>query len=115
MCVIVTLFYSQSTEKFTSRELLLHELDKYGGVYDCQWSRDLMMYFLSVFSFALPQTMEILADCIWHPQLTPEEVSHLLVDICGNGLELLWKLLYSGHGHLNKQDAFCCPIDYMEF
>lgn len=74
MQVIAALFYPQSTEKFSSRESLLHELDKHGGVYDCQRSRDLMMYFLSVFSFTLPQTMEILADCLWHPELTPEEV-----------------------------------------
>ena len=64
----------QSTEKFPSRESLLHELDQYGGVYDCQKSRDVMIYSLSIFSFALPQAMEVLADCLWHPKLTPEEV-----------------------------------------
>ena len=66
--------YIQSTERFSSRELLANELDQYGGVFDCQRSRDVMIYSLSVFSFALPQAMEILADCIWRPRLTPEEV-----------------------------------------
>jgi processing peptidase subunit alpha len=64
----------QSTEKFSSRESLLHELEQYGGVYDCQRSRDVMIYSLSVFSFALPQAMELLADCLWRPQLTQDEV-----------------------------------------
>ena len=107
--IAVELFYSQSTEKFSSRELLLHELDKHGGVYDCQRSRDLMMYFLSVFSFTLPETMEILADCIWHPQLTPEEVIEPPSDGYLNG----HCSLYSRHGHLYKRDTFCCPVDYL--
>ena len=64
----------QSTEKFPSREALLHELDQYGGVFDCQRSRDVFMYTLSAFSFALPQAMEVLSDCVWRPRITQEEV-----------------------------------------
>jgi processing peptidase subunit alpha len=64
----------QSTEKFPSREALLHELDQYGGVFDCQRSRDVFMYTLSAFSFALPQAMEVLSDCVWRPRITQEEL-----------------------------------------
>jgi processing peptidase subunit alpha len=64
----------QSSERFPSREALLQELDQYGGVYDCQRSRDVAIYSLSVFSFALSRALEILADCIWRPRITVEEV-----------------------------------------
>jgi processing peptidase subunit alpha len=64
----------QSTEKFPSREALLHELDQYGGVFDCQRSRDVVIYSLSAFSFAIPQAMEVLSDCIWRPRITREEL-----------------------------------------
>ena len=39
-----------------------------------------MMYSLSVFSYGLPRAMEILADCIWRPGLTEQEVSVVATD-----------------------------------
>lgn len=53
----------------------MSELESYGGIFDCQRFRDLMMYSLSVFSYGLPRAMEILSDCIWKPQLTEQEVN----------------------------------------
>lgn len=52
----------------------MSELESYGGVFDCQRFRDVMMYSVSVFSYGLPRAMEILADCIWRPKITQEEV-----------------------------------------
>ena len=52
----------------------MSELESYGGVFDCQRFRDLMMYSVSVFSYGLPRAMEILADCIWRPKITEQEV-----------------------------------------
>ena len=52
----------------------MSELEGYGGVFDCQRFRDLMMYSLSVFSYGLPRAMEILSDCIWRPRITDQEV-----------------------------------------
>ena len=53
----------------------MQELDKYGGVFECQRFRDIMMYSLSVFTFAVPQAVKVLADAIWRPQLKESEVS----------------------------------------
>lgn len=53
----------------------MSELESYGGIFDCQRFRDLMMYSVSVFSYGLPRAMEILADCIWRPKITEEEVT----------------------------------------
>ena len=71
----------QSTSQFDNREAIMEALEPYGGVFDCQRFRDLMMYTLSVFSYGLPRAMEILADCIWRPGLTEQEVSTAIV--CG--------------------------------
>ena len=64
----------QSTSMFPDRESLMNDLEKYGGVFDCQKFRDVTMYSLSVFSFSLPRAMEVLADCILKPCLTEKEV-----------------------------------------
>ena len=64
----------QSTANFHSREELMQELDKYGGVFECQRFRDIVMYSLSVFSFAVPQAVKVLADAIWRPQLKESEL-----------------------------------------
>lgn len=55
----------------------MNDLEQYGGVFDCQKFRDVMMYFVSVFSFGLPRAMEVLADCLLKPGLTEEEVGML--------------------------------------
>lgn len=54
---------------------LLSELEQLGGVFDCQRFRDIMIYSLSVFSFALPKAMEVLAETMWRPGLKEQEVS----------------------------------------
>ena len=66
--------FTQSTPQFESREAIMTELESYGGVFECQRFRDLMMYSVSVFSYGLPRAMEILADCMWRPKITEEEV-----------------------------------------
>lgn len=53
---------------------LLSELEQLGGVCDCQRFRDIMIYSLSVFSFALPKAMEVLAETMWRPGLKEQEV-----------------------------------------
>ena len=37
----------------------------------------MVIYSLSAFSFAIPQAMEVLSDCIWRPRITREEVIFL--------------------------------------
>ena len=64
----------QSTSRFRSREELTAEVERYGGIFDCQRFRDVMIYSLSAFTFAVPQAMEVLAEAVWRPGLTEEEV-----------------------------------------
>ncbi len=73
-------FYTilQSSANFTNREAILGDLKRYGGSLDCQRFRDVMMYSLSVFSFAVPQAVNLLADTLWRPRLLESEVSTVL-------------------------------------
>jgi len=65
---------------------LLSELEQLGGVCDCQRFRDIMIYSLSVFSFALPKAMEVLAETMWQPGLKEQEVGGCgCVGGCGGG------------------------------
>ena len=59
-------------------------LSKLEGVFDCQRFRDIMIYSLSVFSFALPKAMEVLAETMWRPGLKEQEVGGC-VGGCGGG------------------------------
>lgn len=52
----------------------MSELEQFGGVFDCQRFRDVLIYSLSFLSFALPQAMEVLAEAMWRPRLREEEV-----------------------------------------
>ena len=64
----------QSSSKFVDREAILTDLETYGGAPDCQRFRDVMMYSLSVFSFGVPQAINLLADTFWRPRLLKSEV-----------------------------------------
>lgn len=64
----------QSTAQFPTREELMSALEPYGGMFECQQFRDIMMYSLAVFSFGLPQAVSVMADAIWRPRLTAQEV-----------------------------------------
>ena len=66
--------FPQSSSQFTSRDVLLAEMEKYGGVFDCQRFRDVMLYSMSVLSFSVPEAVRILADTLWRPGLREEEV-----------------------------------------
>ena len=84
---------------------MLHELEQYGGVYDCQRSRDVMIYSLSIFSFALPRAVEVLADCLWRPQLTQDEVRFPYLDVQDTHFRFLRTLL----AQLSTQGTFRYP------
>ncbi len=65
---------TQSSALFSDREALMSEMEKYGGIFDCQRFRDIMMYSLSVFSSSVPEAVRVLADTLWRPHLKEEEV-----------------------------------------
>ncbi|XP_002736805.2 mitochondrial-processing peptidase subunit alpha-like, partial [Saccoglossus kowalevskii] len=63
-----------SSSKFESRDHIMKELEKYGGIVDSQSSRDTMVYAMSVESTGLDAGVCVLADAVLHPLLTPEEI-----------------------------------------
>ncbi|XP_077986771.1 mitochondrial-processing peptidase subunit alpha-like [Glandiceps talaboti] len=63
-----------SSSKYESRDHIMQELEKYGGIVDSQSSRDTMVYAMSVESSGLETGISVLADAVLQPKLTPEEI-----------------------------------------
>jgi len=63
-----------STSKFPSKDHILQKLEKYGGICDCQSTRDTFLYAASVDSRGLEPTVEILGEVVLRPQFSPEEL-----------------------------------------
>ncbi|XP_041974153.1 mitochondrial-processing peptidase subunit alpha [Aricia agestis] len=63
-----------ATNKFPSRDVMLRELERHGGICDCQGSRDTTVYATSADSRGLEAITQVLAEVTLRPQLTPEEV-----------------------------------------
>ena len=53
-----------ATSKFESRDAIMGQLEKYGGICDCQSTRDTFLYAASVDSRGLDATVEILGDVV---------------------------------------------------
>lgn len=64
----------KSTNKFSSREHILEQLSHVGGTIDCQGSRDLMVYAVSVMNDHLESAVNLLGETVLRPQFTPGEV-----------------------------------------
>lgn len=65
----------RSTDKFKSREHILEHLSSVGGTLDCQGSRDLIIYAVSVINEHLETAVDLLSEAILRPQLKDHEVS----------------------------------------
>jgi len=52
----------------------LQELEKYGGICDCQTSRDSFIYAVSIERNALNAAVQILGDVVLRPKLTDKEI-----------------------------------------
>ncbi|XP_065917330.1 mitochondrial-processing peptidase subunit alpha-like [Dysidea avara] len=65
----------EKTEQFSDREKILEELEKYGGMIDCQTFRDTIAYGLSALSYSLPEVIQILAQAVYRPQFTEEQIN----------------------------------------
>lgn len=63
-----------STEKFGSKDEILLRLEKYGGICDCQSTRDTFLYAASFDRRGLGPTCEILADVVLRPQIRDDEL-----------------------------------------
>lgn len=63
-----------ATEKYSSRDEILKSLEKFGGICDCQSTRDTFLYAASVDRRGLDATIEILGDVVLRPLITDEEL-----------------------------------------
>lgn len=64
----------QSTDKFSNREHILEHLSHVGGTIDCQGSRDLMVYAVSVINGHLETSVDLLGEVVLRPHFTEDEL-----------------------------------------
>ncbi|XP_022106049.1 mitochondrial-processing peptidase subunit alpha-like [Acanthaster planci] len=70
-----------STELYKNRDHILQELEKYGGICDCQSSRDTLIYGVSADTRGLPEVVKILSQVVLQPNLTLAEIDDARVAI----------------------------------
>lgn len=63
-----------STQKFKSKDNILTELEQYGGICDCQSTRDTFIYAASADVRGLEPVMKVLADVVLRPTISDEEM-----------------------------------------
>ncbi|VVC91782.1 unnamed protein product [Leptidea sinapis] len=63
-----------ATHKFPTRDVMLRELERHGGICDCQGSRDTTVYATSADSRGLEAITQVLAEVTLRPQLSMEEI-----------------------------------------
>ncbi|XP_022229410.1 mitochondrial-processing peptidase subunit alpha [Drosophila obscura] len=64
-----------STVNFPNRDAILKELEKNGGICDCQSSRDTLIYAASIDSRAIDSVTRLLADVTLRPTISEQEVN----------------------------------------
>ncbi|XP_030382023.1 mitochondrial-processing peptidase subunit alpha [Scaptodrosophila lebanonensis] len=64
-----------STVNFPNKDAILKELEKNGGICDCQSSRDTLIYAASIDSRAIDSVTRLLADVTLRPTLSEQEVN----------------------------------------
>ncbi|CAG2164894.1 unnamed protein product [Oppiella nova] len=64
-----------STVDNVNRDQIMRALEKYGGICDCQGSRDTMIYAASLDSRGLSPVVHMLSDVVLRPHITPEELA----------------------------------------
>jgi len=70
-----------ATQNYSSRDHILQQLEKYGGICDCQSSRDTFIYATSVESRGLDVAVQVLGDVVLRPQLNAEEIENARLSI----------------------------------
>lgn len=65
----------KSTDKYSGREHILEQLSSVGGTIDCQGSRDLMVYAVSVINEHLETAVDLLGEAVLRPQFTDDEIN----------------------------------------
>ncbi|PRD24373.1 UNVERIFIED_CONTAM: Mitochondrial-processing peptidase subunit alpha [Trichonephila clavipes] len=62
-----------STVEFNDKNAILQELERHGGICDCQGSRDTLIYAASANSKSLDPVVSLLAEAVLRPRLLNEE------------------------------------------
>ncbi|XP_035685372.1 LOW QUALITY PROTEIN: mitochondrial-processing peptidase subunit alpha-like [Branchiostoma floridae] len=63
-----------STARFGNRDDILQQLEKYGGICDCQSSRDTIMYAVSADRKEVDPVVSLLSDVVLKPNITELEI-----------------------------------------
>lgn len=63
-----------STIEYPEKDIILRELERHGGICDCQSSRDTFIYAASADSRGLDEVTKVLAEVVLRPQIKSEEV-----------------------------------------
>lgn len=79
-----------STTQFTDKDQILQELEKHGGICDCQSSRDTLIYAMSAETRGLQAVVNILSEVINRPTITAQELedAKMAVGFHIQGMEL---------------------------
>ncbi|XP_062606043.1 mitochondrial-processing peptidase subunit alpha-like [Saccostrea cucullata] len=65
-----------STTKYRSNDEILQVLEQYGGVCDCQSSRDALIYAMSIETEGLEKGLDILSEVAMRPVITDEQIDY---------------------------------------
>lgn len=65
-----------STPSLSSKDEILQRLEKFGGICDCQSTRDTFLYAASVDSRGLDPTLDILGEVVLRPLFTEQEINY---------------------------------------
>ncbi|KAF7494698.1 Mitochondrial-processing peptidase subunit alpha [Sarcoptes scabiei] len=63
-----------STVQFENKDSIMKVLEKYGGICDCQGSRDTFIYAASIHSKGLESVMDLLSESVLRPRFTDIEI-----------------------------------------
>lgn len=63
-----------STAEFDNKDSIMKVLEKYGGICDCQGSRDTLIYAASIHSKGVESIVHLLSEAVLAPKITSEEV-----------------------------------------
>ena len=64
-----------STVNFRNKDEIMRSLEKFGGICDCQGSRDTLIYAASIDSRGLSSVVHLLSETVLRPKITSEEIS----------------------------------------
>lgn len=70
-----------STIEFSNRDEIFQELEKHGGICDCQTSRDTTIYAASAVSTGLDRVVRLLSEVVLRPKITEQELDDVRVAV----------------------------------